>query len=100
MRLGKKLKAQTDIAKKQYQGLNKFFTSDEKKEPTLKKYNKSDLIYNNKYSFYNNYRDSKKFDKLSFKRRRSLLNNFSKELDKSNEFKTQKEKPKRNTRCV
>ena len=29
--LGKKLKPQTDIAKKQYKGLNRFFKSDEKK---------------------------------------------------------------------
>ena len=29
-------------------------------------YNKSDLIYNNKYRFYKYYRDSKKFDNLSF----------------------------------
>ena len=46
-----KSKVQTDIAKKLYQGLNKFFKSDEKEEPTLKKYNTSDLIYNSKYSF-------------------------------------------------
>ena len=45
--LGKELKAQTDIAKKQYQG---FFKSDEK-EATLKNYDKLDLIYNSKYSF-------------------------------------------------
>ena len=61
--LGKKLKAQTDIEKKQYQGLNKFQKSDEKKT-TLKKYNKSDLTYNNEYSFYKYYRNSKKFDNL------------------------------------
>ena len=46
-----KSKVQTDIAKKLYQGLNKFFKSDEKEEPTLKKYNTSDLIYTSKYSF-------------------------------------------------
>ena len=34
--LDKELKAQTDIAKKQYQGLNKFFEPDEKEEPVLK----------------------------------------------------------------
>ena len=49
--LGKELKAQNDIAKKQYQGLNKFFKSDEKEEATLKNYDKLDLIYNSKYSF-------------------------------------------------
>ena len=36
--LGKESKAQTDIAKKKYQGINKFFKSDEKEEPmTIKK---------------------------------------------------------------
>ena len=50
--LEKELKAQTDIGKK-HQGLNKFFKSDEKEEPTLKKkYNKSDLIRDNKYSLH------------------------------------------------
>ena len=49
--LGKELKTQTGIAKKQYQALNRFFKSNEKEEPTLKKYNKSNLIYNNKNSF-------------------------------------------------
>ena len=41
--LGKDLKTQTEIAKKQYQGLNKCFKSDEKEEPALKKCNKSNL---------------------------------------------------------
>ena len=36
--LGKESKAQTDVAKKKYQGINKFFKSDEKEEPmTIKK---------------------------------------------------------------
>ena len=56
---GKSLKAQTDIAKKQYQGLGKAFISNKdnknmnelliKKEK--KKYNKSNLIYN-RLDFY------------------------------------------------
>ena len=70
--LGKELKPQTDIAQKQYKGLNKFFKSGEKKEPvtikketpTIKKYNKSDLIYNTNHSFYKYIRDTKKFDKI------------------------------------
>ena len=51
--LSKELKAQTDIAKKQYQGSNEFSKFDEKEEPvrtkkekpTIKKFNKSGLIY-------------------------------------------------------
>ena len=55
--LGKELKAQTDIAKKQYQKLD---DTDElvrmKKEiPTIKTYKRSNLIYNSKYTFYEYY---------------------------------------------
>ena len=39
-RFGKELKTQIDIAKKQYQGLDKFFKFDEKEEPILEKHNK------------------------------------------------------------
>ena len=44
--LGKELKVQTDIPKKQYQTLDKIYESDETKEPTIKKYNRSNLIHN------------------------------------------------------
>ena len=64
--LGKELKAQTDIAIKRYQGLDKAFSSNKgnknvngsliKKEK--KKYNKSNLIYN-RLSIYS-YSDDKK----------------------------------------
>ena len=55
--LGKKLKAQTDIAKKKYQKVDethKFYEAINKNDekPTLKKYNKLDLIYNSNYNFY------------------------------------------------
>ena len=61
--LGKELKAQTNVAEKQYQKLNKIFESDEKEEEpvTIKKeepvaikkeiIHELKLIYNNKYSF-------------------------------------------------
>ena len=61
--LGKELKAQFDIVKKQYQKLDdtfEFDKIDKKEEPTFKNYNKSNLIYNSKHSFYKYYRDSKK----------------------------------------
>ena len=94
--LDKELKAQTDIAKKQYQGLNKLFVSDEKEEPvTVKKYNKSDLIYNSKYIFYKYYRYVKKFDNLSFKSKYSFLFEFFNDLNKFNNLKTQKENAKK-----
>ena len=53
--LGKELKAQTDMAKKQYQILGSTFESDKiikKEEPTLKNYNESNLIYNSKHIFH------------------------------------------------
>ena len=62
--LRKELEAQTDIAKKKFQTLDKIYETDEtiNKKPALKNYGKSDLIYDSIYSFYNYYRDIKKFD--------------------------------------
>ena len=77
--LGKELQVQADIAKKQYQGLDKALISNKdnenvnksliKKEQVAKmiakkKCNKSNLIYN-RLSFYS-YSDDKKFYSLSF----------------------------------
>ena len=53
-------------------------------------YNKSDLIYNSKYSFYKYYRDSKKFDNLSFISKYSFLADFCNDLNKFNNLKTLK----------
>ena len=80
--LGNKLKAQTDISKKQYQGLDKVFIFNKDNEnmndPLIKKenkkYNTSNLTYN-KLSFYS-YSDDKKFDSLSFKSKYSYLLSF------------------------
>ena len=47
--LGKELKSQTHIVKKQYQKLHNTYEFDKiikEEKPTLKKYSKSDLIYN------------------------------------------------------
>ena len=76
--LGKELKAQTDIAKKQYQTLDKIYESDEtiNKKLTSKEYNKSDLIYDTNHSFHRCYRDREKFDKHSPKSKYSFLRNF------------------------
>ena len=51
--LGKK--AQTDIVKKQYQKLDDTYDFDKiikNEKPTFQKCNRSNLIYDNKYSFY------------------------------------------------
>ena len=47
-----------------------------------KEYNKSDLIYNTNHSFYDYYRNSKKFDKLLPKSKTLILRNFLNEIDK------------------
>ena len=57
-------KAQTIAAEKHYQGLNKLFKSDEKQEPIIKKYNKSNLICYSKHSFYKYYRVSEEFKNI------------------------------------
>ena len=49
--LGKELKAQTDIAKKQYQKLDDIdeFVKIKKEIPTIKNYKRSDLIFDNRH---------------------------------------------------
>ena len=56
--LDKELKAQTDIAKKHCQKLDNTYNFDQitkTEKPTFKKCNRSNLIYNTKHSFYENY---------------------------------------------
>ena len=68
MPLGKELKAQTNIAKKQYWKLDNTFEFDKiikKQKPTLQNYSKSDLICDGNYSFFKYYSNVKKFDKLN-----------------------------------
>ena len=72
--LGKELKAQTDITKKQYAKLDDTFGFDKiikKEKPAFKNYSKLDLIYNSNYSFYKYYRDSKNF--ITFLSNQSIL---------------------------
>ena len=57
--LGKELKAKIHIAKKQYQNLHNTYEFDEvikKEKPTFKSYERSNLMYNSKFSvseYYN-----------------------------------------------
>ena len=88
--LGKKLKAQTDIAKKQYQKLDDTFKLDKmikKEKPALKNCSKSNLIYNRKQSFYKYYHDSKSFNNLSLRSKYSLLLEFFNDLNKFKKLK-------------
>lgn len=89
--LGKELKAQTDMAKKQYQILGSTFESDKiikKEEPTFKNYNESNLIYNSKHNFLKYYRDRKKINNLSFKSKYLFLRKFLNELNEFEKSKT------------
>ena len=92
--LDKELKSKMDIAKKQYQTLHKMYEIDEaiNKKVTLKNYSTSDLVYEGNYSFYKNYRDTKKLDKLSLKSKHLFLVTFIYNLDKFTKLKTQKER--------
>ena len=93
--LGKELKAQTDIAKKQYQKLDNTFGFEKiikKEKPAFENYNKLNLIHNSEYSFYKSYHDSRNFDNLSFKSNYSLPHSFLKDLDKFEKLKTLKKR--------
>ena len=92
--LDKELKSKMDIAKKQYQTLHNMYEIDEaiNKKVTLKNYSTSDLVYEGNYSFYKNYRDTKKLDKLSLKSKHLFLVTFIYDLDKFTKLKTQKER--------
>ena len=100
--LGKELKPQTDIAKKQYPKLADTFEFDKiikQEKPTTENYIKSNLIYNSKRSFYKYYRDSKKFDSFSLKSSNSCLLEFFKDLNKFKRIKTLKQNTEKN-KCV
>ena len=88
--LGSKLKRQSHIEGKQYQGLIKVYKFDKKegnetikkikkehknddKKPTVKEYNRSNLIYNSNHNFYK-YCNVKKIDNLSFKSKYLFFN--------------------------
>ena len=65
-----------------------------KEKSTLKKYNKSTLVYGSNYSFLKHYCDIKNSDNFSFKSMYSFLIRFFNDLDKSNKLMPQKEETK------
>ena len=86
------MKKQTDIAEKQYKRLDKTYELDKiikKEKPTVKKYNRSNLIYDSKYSFYEYY-NIKNFNSLSHESKYPFLASCYNELNKSNSLKPQK----------
>ena len=92
--LGKESKAQTDIAKKQYQKLENTyeFHRIKQEKPTIEKYNKSNLIYSSKYSFYEYYNIN--FNSLSPTSKYEVLTSFYNELDTFYSLKLQTESTK------
>ena len=96
LRLGKELKAQTDILKKQYKKIDNTYESEKiikKEKPTLEKYNRSNLIYESKYSFYLN--NIKKFNSLSLTSKYPILFSFHSELNQFNSLDSQKGRTKK-----
>ena len=91
--LGKELKAQTDIAKKQYKKLDNTHEFDKmikNEKPVFKLYNTSNLIYDNKYSFYPCY-NTKDFNSLSPKSKYPFLLLFYSDLNKFNDLNPREE---------
>ena len=83
--LHKELKAQTDIAKKQYQKLCSTYESEKiirKEKPTLSEYNKSNLICDCKYSFYP-YNNIKNLNSIFLTSKYPILFSFYSELKKN-----------------
>ena len=81
--LGKEIKAQSDITKKQYQKFDNNFEFDktiEKEKPTIEKYNRSNLIYSSKFSFYEYYDTN--FNSISLKSKFKIFTFFYNELIK------------------
>ena len=92
--LGKELKAQTDIEKKSVSKIRQYIWAEfdkviKKEKPTRKKYNKSNLTYGNKYSFYSCY-NINNFNSLSPEPKYSILYSFITELNKFNNINPRK----------
>ena len=94
--LHKELKAQTDITKRQYQKLYNTYESEKiitKENPTLSKYNRPNLIYDCKYSFYPYY-NIKNFNSIFLTSKYPILFSFYWKLIKFNSLNPQKARAK------
>ena len=90
--LDKESKSQTDIAKRQYQKLDNTFEFDKvikKEKPTLKKYNRWNLIYDSKYRFYPSY-NIEDFNSFSLTSKYPILFSLCSELNKFNNINPRK----------
>ena len=93
--LGKELKKQTSIAEKRHQKLhnNYEFLRIKKEKPTIKKYNRSNIIYSSKFSFheYNTTNFNSISLKLKFKVLPSFYNEFYRLVTKKESTKEKKQ---------
>ena len=94
--LGKEIKAQTDIAKNQYQKLGDTYDFDKiirKENPIFKKCNRSNMIYDSKYSFYA-YHDINKINSLFLKSKYPIFLSFHSDLNKFHNLNPRKGRTK------
>ena len=95
--LGKELKVQIDIIKKQYQKLDDSYELHKitkKEKPEFGKYNRSNLIYDSKDRFYQYYNNKLFNSNSSFKSRHPFLLLFYNDLNKFDNLNPQKESAK------
>ena len=102
--LGKQLKSQTEtLPKKHYQRLANTDELDKtikKEKPTLKKNNRSCIIYITNNSFYKYYCNRKNFCNLSFESRYSCLVKFFDDIDKFSDLIHRNENTKEKSKGV
>ena len=96
------MKKQTSIAGKQYQKLENAYELDkiiEKEKPTVKKYNRSNIIYESKDNFYGYY-NIKNFNSLFLESKYQILASSYNKLNKFNSLKPRKGCRKEESDCI
>ena len=99
--LGKELKKQSSVAEKQYQIFDNDYEFDiiKKEEPTIKKYNRSNLIYHTKFKFYGYY-NIPQINTMSPKSKYPILLWFYNDLNKFSNLNPRKQRTKEKTATV
>ena len=97
--LGEELKKETNIAEKQYQKLDNIYEFDIIiKNITIKNYNRSSLIYNSKFIFYEYYNNN--LNSLSLTSKFRFFTSFYNELNRFYRLIPQKESTKQKKTTV
>ena len=100
--LGKKMKKQTSVAEKQYQKFHNTYRFDriKKEKGVIKKYNRLNLVYDSKYSFYEYY-NIPNCNTMSPESIYPVLLSFFNDLNKFNNPNIRKKKNKREkSNCI